>query len=63
MVTLLDSGRNIEDICPKYDLNDGVVLRWRRKFTNETGGFKDELTLVYEQEINFLKKQLKDTKE
>ena len=63
IVSLLDSGKTINDLCLEYDLNDGVVRRWRREFTNETGAFKDEATLVYEQEIKLLKKQLKDAKE
>lgn len=63
IVSLLDSGKSMKDVCSEYDLNDGVVRRWRREFAKETGAFKGESTLVYEQEIKQLKKQLKDIKE
>ena len=63
IVELVKTGKSVQQVCTEYDLSDGLVRRWRREFESETGGFKDEATLVLEQENRALKKQLKDAKE
>ena len=32
IIELLKSGQKIKDISIEYDLNDGMVRRWRREF-------------------------------
>jgi len=60
IVDLLNSGHTIKSICSDYDLKAATVYRWKKEFKTDTGAFKDETTLAYENEIRFLKKQLKD---
>lgn len=60
IVNLLDSGHTMKSICNEYDLKEAMVYRWKKEFKTETGAFKDEATLAYENEIRLLKKQLKD---
>lgn len=60
IVNLLNSGHTMKSICSEYDLKEATVYRWKKEFKTETGAFKDEATLAYEQEIGLLKKQLKD---
>jgi len=60
IVNLLTSGHTIKTICTDYDLKEATVYRWKKEFKTETGAFKDEATLAYENEIRLLKKQLKD---
>lgn len=63
VVDLLQSGKSIQEVCLDYDLNDSMVRRWKREFNSETGAFKDERTIVLEQENKRLKKALKDAQE
>jgi len=60
IVNLLHSGHTMKSICSEYDLKEATVYRWKKEFKTETGAFKDEATLAYENEIRLLKKQLKD---
>ena len=39
IVELLKSGQKIKDISIEYDLNDGMVRRWRREFEVKKGDF------------------------
>ena len=39
IVELLQSGQKIKDISIEYDLNDGMVRRWRREFEVKKGDF------------------------
>jgi len=37
-----------------------MVSRWKKEYQSETGAFKDEATLLLEQENRLLNKSLKD---
>ena len=37
IVELLKSGQKIKDVSIEYDLNDGMVIRWRREFEAKKG--------------------------
>ena len=37
IVELLKSGQKIKDISIEYDLNDGMIRRWRREFEAKKG--------------------------
>ena len=63
IIELLKNGKEVKTVCLEYDLDTSMVSRWRREFKSETGSFKDETTLIYDQEIRSLKKQLKDAQE
>lgn len=60
IVDLLNSGHTMKSICSDYDLKEATLYRWKKEFKTETGAFKDEVTIAYENEIRQLKKQLKD---
>ena len=60
IVELLESGRSIKELSDEYELNDGMIRRWRREFKAKSGDFsrKREVS-VEEQELKALKKELK----
>ncbi len=63
IVELLGSGRTIKDISDEYELNDGMIRRWRREFKAKSGDFsKKREVSVEEQEFKALKKELRDVK-
>ena len=63
IVELLKSGQKIKDISIEYDLNDGMVRRWRREFELKKGDLskKKELS-TQELEIKLLKKEVAEIK-
>ena len=63
IVELLKSGQKIKDISIEYDLNDGMVRRWRREFELKKGDLskKKELS-TQELEIKQLKKEVAEIK-
>ena len=63
IVELLKSGQKIKDISIEYDLNDGMVRRWRREFEFKKGDLskKKELS-TQELEIKLLKKEVAEIK-
>ena len=63
IVELLKSGRTIKELSDEYELNDGMIRRWRREFKAKSGDFsrKREVS-VEEQEFKALKKELRDVK-
>jgi transposase len=59
IVELLQSGQKIKDISIEYDLNDGMVRRWRREFEVKKGDFSKKRELsTQELEIKLLKKEV-----
>ena len=60
VVDLIASGKSIKTVCLEYNLNTNMVSRWKKEYQSETGAFKDEATLLLEQENRLLKKSLKD---
>ena len=63
IVELLQSGQKIKDISIEYDLNDGMVRRWRREFEVKKGDFSKKRELsTQELEIKLLKKEVAEIK-
>ena len=63
LVELVKSGKSTAELSKEYNIADGTIRRWVREYTAETGAFKDEATLAFEQEIKKLKKQIKNIEE
>jgi len=63
IVELLESGVKVKQISDEYELNDGMVRRWRREFRANSGDFskKKELS-VQDQELKALRKELRNVK-
>jgi transposase len=63
IVELLKSGQKIKDISIEYDLNDGMVRRWRREFELKKGDLSKKKGLsTQELEIKLLKKEVAEIK-
>lgn len=63
IVELLKSGQKVKDISIEYDLNDGMVRRWRREFEVKKGDLSKKTELsTQELEIKLLKKEVADIK-
>jgi transposase len=63
IVELLKSGQKIKDISIEYDLNDGMVRRWRREFELKKGDLSKKKGLsTQELEIKQLKKEVAEIK-
>jgi transposase len=63
IVDLMGSGKSLKSVCSEYQLNESMVRRWKKEYQTDTGAFKDEATLLLEQENRRLKKALKDAQE
>jgi transposase len=63
MVELLKSGQTVKEVSLEYDLNDGMVRRWRREYDQKSGDLtkKRELT-VGEKELKIVKKELREVR-
>ena len=63
IVELLKSGQKIKDISIEYNLNDGMVRRWRREFEAKKGDLSKMRELSNQElEIKLLKKEVADIK-
>ena len=63
IVELLKSGQKIKDISIEYDLNDGMIRRWRRECEAKKGDLSQKRELsTQELEIKLLKKEVADIK-
>jgi transposase len=63
IVELLKSGQKIKNISIEYDLNDGMIRRWRREFEVKKGDLSKKKRLsTQELEIKLLKKEVAEIK-
>ena len=63
IVELLESGRTVKELSDEYELDDGIIRRWRREFKAKSGDFsKKREVSIEEQELKALKKELRDVK-
>ena len=37
IVELLQSGKGVREICEEYNLQDGMIRRWRREYDQKNG--------------------------
>ena len=63
LVELYNNGKKVSELSSEYSIDVGTINRWIREFSTDTGAFKDEATLLKEQEIKQLKKENKILKE
>jgi transposase len=63
IVELLKSGRTAKEISDEYNINDGIIRRWRREYESKSGDFsKKREVSIQEQELKLLKKELREVK-
>ena len=61
IVNLVNSGRSVKEVSLEYDLNDGMVRRWRREQETKSGAFTRKVELTKEElKIKNLEAELKD---
>ena len=59
VVELYTNGKKVSELSSEYTIDTSTLNRWIREFKNDTGAFKDEITLSLEKELKELKKQNK----
>jgi transposase len=63
IVELLKSGRTAKEISNEYNINDGIIRRWKREYETKSGDFsKKREVSIQEQELKLLKKELREVK-
>ena len=63
IVELLKSGSKPKQVGQEYNLNPGMIGRWRREYASKSGDFsKKKVLSLEEQELKALKKELRDVK-
>jgi len=63
IVELLKSGRKAKELSDEYQINDGMIRRWRREYEAKAGDFSKKRVLSdEEQELKALRKELRDIK-
>ena len=63
IVELLKSGRRAKEISDEYNINDGIIRRWKREYKAKSGDFSKKRELsVEEQELKALKKELREVR-
>ena len=59
IVELLKSGLKVKDVSDEYNLNDGLIRRWRRECEAQSGDFSKKREVSdQEQELKILKKEM-----
>jgi transposase len=63
IVELLQSGKGVREICEEYNLQDGMIRRWRREYDQKNGDLsKKREPTASEVELKQLKKELRETR-
>jgi len=63
VVELLESGRATKELSDEYNINSGIIRRWRREFKAKSGDFSKKRELSIEElELKALKKELREVK-
>jgi len=63
IVELLESGRKVKEISDEYNIDGGMIRRWRREYEAKSGNFSKKREVSdQEQELKMLKKELRDMK-
>ncbi len=61
IVELLQSGSKPKQLGEEYGLNPGMINRWKREYSENSGNFSKKKVLSTEaQELKALKKELRD---
>jgi transposase len=60
---LLISGKTAKEVSEEYNIQDGVIRRWRREYGVKSGDFsKKRVVSADELELKRLRKELQETK-
>lgn len=60
---LLISGKKAKEVSEEYNIQDGVIRRWRREYEAKSGDLsKKRVVSADELELKQLKKELQETK-
>ncbi|MFT6948725.1 MAG: transposase [Vicingaceae bacterium] len=60
---LLISGKTAKEVSEEYNIQDGVIRRWRREYEVKSGDFsKKRVVSAEELELKKLRKELQETK-
>lgn len=63
LVELLESGKTAKELSEEYNINSGIIRRWKREFKAKSGDFSKKRELSREElELKALKKELRDVK-
>ncbi len=63
LVELLESGRRAKELSEEYNINSGIIRRWRREFKSKSGDFSKKREVSKEElELKALKRELRDVK-
>ena len=61
IVELLKSGRKAKEVSNEYDINEGVIRRWKREYEVTLGDFSNKREVSKEEkELKVLKKELRE---
>jgi len=63
LVDLLKSGRSAKELSSEYDINDGIIRRWKREFEEKSGDFSKKREVSSEElELKSLRKELREVR-
>ena len=63
IVELLQSGMAAKELSEEYNINSGIIRRWKREFKAKSGDFSKKRELSPEElELKSLKKELREVK-
>lgn len=63
VVELLQAGKSVGELCEEYNLQSGMIRRWRREYDQKNGDLsKKREPTAQELELKKLKKELRETK-
>jgi len=61
LVELLESGRTAKELSEDYNINSGIIRRWKREFKAKSGDFTKKRDMSIEEiELKALKKELRN---
>ena len=59
LIDLLESGRTAKELSDEYNINSGIIRRWKRGFKAKSGDFSKKRELSAEElELKALKKEI-----
>jgi transposase len=63
LVELLESGRRAKELSEEYNINSGIIRRWKREFKSKSGDFSKKREVSKEElELKALKREFRDVK-
>ena len=63
LVELLESGRTAKELSEEYNINSGIIRRWKREYKAKSEDFSKKRALSSEElELKALQKELRDVR-